>query len=93
MAADPNKLKEYLKQDIQSALGIRIDSVEFDRVMGAFASAIDRYLKQDITVGLGIESRGELELPTTSIPSGPNPTVAKPTTIVNVKSRTTGKLE
>jgi hypothetical protein len=93
MAADPNKLKEYLKQDVQSALGIGIDSVEFDRVMGAFATAIDRYLKQDVTVAVGIESRGEIQLPTTTSTPGPNPTVAKPSTVVNVRSRTTGKLE
>ena len=93
MAANPNKLKEYLKQDIQSALGITIDSPEFDKVMGAFASAIDRYLKQDITVAVGIESRGTIVVPSTTSTVGPNPTVSRPSTVVNVKSRTTGKLE
>lgn len=93
MAANPNKLKEYLKQDIQNALGIRIDSTEFDRVMGAIASAVDRYLKQDVTVAVGIESRGEIEIPTTSSLPLANPTVSKPKTVVNVRSRTVGKLE
>jgi hypothetical protein len=92
--ANPDRLKDYLKQEIQSALGIRIDSAEFDRVMGGFAKAIDKYLKQDIEVAVGIESRGEIQLPQTSSPSpGPNPSVASRRITVDVKSRTTGKLE
>jgi hypothetical protein len=91
--ADPNDLKDYLKQNIQNALGIRIDSPEFDRVMGAIASAVDKYLKEDITVAVGIESRGTVVIPSTASTPGPNPTVSRPSTVVNVRSRTTGKLE
>lgn len=77
------KLKEYLKTDIQNALGFKIDSVEFDRIMGAFASAIDRYLKTDIEIDTNIESLGEVTLPTETIDNTNN--------IIQVETKTVTK--
>lgn len=91
--ANSSTLKEYLKTDIQQALGIRIESQEFDRVMGAIASAVDRYLKNDIQVDIGIEAEGTVAIPpAASTPPPVNPSVAEPSTLVEVVTTTPGKL-
>jgi len=97
MASKPEQLKNYLKQEIQAALGIRIESPDFDKIMGAFANAIDKYLKDDVEVAIGIESEGKVKLPSgfgsSSSPSPSSPSVAQSSLDVKVKSTTTGKLE
>lgn len=60
--ASSDTLKGYLKQEVQEALGFTVDSPEFDKIMGAFATAIDKYLKTDIRVELNIEAKGLLDL-------------------------------
>lgn len=60
--ANSNTLKDYLKQEVQRAIGIQIDSEDFDRIMGAFAIAIDKYLKNDIKVDINIEAKGPLDI-------------------------------
>jgi hypothetical protein len=97
MASKPEQLKNYLKQEIQAALGIRIESPDFDKIMGAFANAIDKYLKDDVEVAIGIESEGKVKLPSGFGGGGGGgggaPTVAQSSIDVKVKSTTTGKLE
>lgn len=96
MASNPNQLRGYLKEEIQKALGIRIESPDFDKIMGAFANAIDRYLKDDVEVDMGIESEGKVRIPSsfgsaTPPPSGPS--VSTRSLDVEVKSTSTGKLK
>lgn len=60
--ASSNQLKGYLKSEVQRAIGLEIESEDFDKIMGAFAIAIDKYLKQDIRVDVNIESKGMLDI-------------------------------
>ncbi len=39
-----------------------VDSPEFDKIMGAFAKAIDTYLKNDLKVDIDVESKGHLDI-------------------------------
>ena len=86
--ASSDTLKGYLKKEVQSALGFTVDSPEFDKIMGAFAVAIDKYLKTDIKVDVEVEARGELDL-TNSFPIPPvDPTFQS---IYEVETKTTTK--
>lgn len=84
--ANSNQLKGYLKQEVQKALGFQVDSEEFDKIMGAFAIAIDKYLKQDVKVDINIESIGDLDI----TPSFPTPVLGAQT-FYQVQSKTTTK--
>ena len=84
--ASSNQLKEYLKKEVQSALGFEVNSPEFDKIMGAFAKAIDTYLKQDIKVDINVEAKGELDI----TPSFPVPVLGAQT-FYEVETKTTTK--
>ena len=69
--ASSNTLKEYLKQEVQKALNLNISAEEFDKVMGAFAIAIDKYLKVDVKIDVNIEAYGIVDpLTTVNTPQG-----------------------
>jgi hypothetical protein len=84
--ASSNQLKEYLKQEVQKAIGLTISTEDFDKVMGAFAIAIDKYLKQDIKVDMNIESEGILDI-TNAFPTP----VPNAQTIYEVETKTSTK--
>lgn len=84
--ASSNQLKEYLKQEVQKALGISVVSEDFDKIMGAFAIAVDKYLKQDVKVDIDIEAKGMLDI-TNSFPTP----VPNAQTIYEVETKTSTK--
>lgn len=87
--ASSNQLKNYLKQEVQSALGFSVDSPEFDKIMGAFASAIDKYLKNDIKIDINVEAKGDLDISN----AFPTPVVGAQTQYqVQTKTTTKGNL-
>ena len=87
--ATSNQLKTYLKQEVQSALGFAVDSPEFDKMMGAFAVAIDKYLKTDISVDINIEASGSVDISAAFPVPDPNAQTAYE---VETKTTTKGKL-
>jgi hypothetical protein len=89
--ASSDTLKEYLKKDVQEALGFSVDSPEFDKIMAAFASAIDKYLKTDVKVEIDIEAKGMLDL-SAAFPTPPLDPTFQSTYEVETKTTTKGNL-
>jgi hypothetical protein len=89
--ASSSTLKGYLKKEVQNALGFSVDSPEFDKIMGAFAIAIDRYLKSDIKVDINVEAKGNLDI-TASFPSVPVDPTFQSIYEVETKTSTKGNL-
>ena len=87
--ASSDQLKGYLKQEVQKALGFAVDSPDFDKIMGAFAIAIDKYLKQDVKVDLNIQAKGKLDLTDVVTPSDPE---AETVFDIDTKTTTRGNL-
>ncbi len=88
--ASSDQLKGYLKTEIQKALGLTVDSEEFDKIMGAFAIAIDRYLKVDIKVQTDIVAKGLIDVTNALTPPPGEP--AQNNFEVETKTTSQGKL-
>lgn len=89
--ASSDTLKEYLKQEVQKAIGFTVDSAQFDKTMGAFAIAIDKYLKTDIKVDIDIEAKGSVDI-SRAVDGGGTPTPGfVPQTTFDVDTKTTTK--
>lgn len=89
--ASSDTLKGYLKSEVSKALGITINTPEFDQIMGAIATAVDRYLKQDIKIDINVEAKGIVDIGN-AVDASPTPTpgfVAQ--TVFDVATKTTTK--
>lgn len=88
--ASSNQLKSYLKEEVQKAVGFSVSSDDFDKIMGAFAIAIDKYLKNDIKVQTDIIAKGLIDVTNALTPPPGEP--AQNNFEVETKTTTQGKL-